>query len=429
MKKSDIQFKRAKKYMPGGVNSPVRSFKSVKSSPFFVSRAKGGLIYDIDGKKYIDYIGSWGSQILGHSDSRILKTLSKSITKGLTYGAPCLSEVLLAEKVCKIFPSIEKVRMVNSGTEATMTAVRLARGYTKRDMIIKFDGCYHGHGDSFLIQAGSGALTFGKPNSLGVTKSLAKDTLSLPYNNIDKVTQVIKRNKNKIACIIIEPIAGNMNFIRAEKIFLQKLRDLCNRNKILLIFDEVMTGFRVALGGAQSLYKIKPDITTLGKVLGGGLPIGALGGKANIMNNLAPDGNVYQAGTLSGNPITMAAGLKTLEIISRKNFFKELHNKASYLLDNLKAQAQAQGFPLSTDYQGGMFGLYFTNKEKLRSYTDIKKSNLKVFIDFHRYMLQKGIFFAPSIYEAGFISASHTRKHLDHTQKSFGEFIKYYLSR
>ena len=313
MKNSKKLFLQANKYIPGGVNSPVRAFSSVNSSPFFVKRAKGQYLFDEDGNKYIDFIGSWGAQILGHSDDRILKVLNKTMKDGITYGAPCQNEVLIAKKVCRIYKSIEKIRMVNSGTEATMSAIRLARGYTGKDKIIKFNGCYHGHGDSFLIKAGSGASTFGTPDSLGVTKANARNTISIEYNNIDAVNNAIK--DGGIASIIIEPIAGNMNFIRARKSFLQYLRKVCTKNNIVLIFDEVMTGFRVSKAGAQHIYNVMPDLTTLGKVLGGGLPVGAFGGKREIMNHIAPLGSVYQAGTLSGNPLAMAAGLKTLEII------------------------------------------------------------------------------------------------------------------
>ncbi|MBH44727.1 MAG: glutamate-1-semialdehyde-2,1-aminomutase [Gammaproteobacteria bacterium] len=427
MKKSNQQFNRAKKCMPGGVNSPVRSFKSVKSSPFIVSKAKGSSIYDVDGSKYIDYVNSWGAQILGHTNSEVIKTISNTLKKGLSYGAPCTNEILLAEKICKIFPSIEKIRMVNSGTEATMSAIRLARGFSKKDKIIKFDGGYHGHGDSFLIKSGSGMLTLGKPNSLGVTKSLAKDTISIPYNNISRVDEAIKKNKNNIACVIIEPIAGNMNFVRSTASFLKELRQICTKYKIILIFDEVMTGFRVALGGAQSIYQIKPDLTTLGKVIGGGLPIGAFGGKTKIMNCLAPMGDVYQAGTLSGNPIAMAAGLKTLSIISKKNFYSNLHKKLSYLFDNLNRYTETNQIHIHADYEGGMFGLYFNENKKIKNYNDICKSNSKLFIKFHQYMIKKGIFFAPSMFEAGFISISHSLKEIEYTKKCIINFIDDYL--
>ena len=420
MKKSKKIFNAAKKYIPGGVNSPVRAFSAVDDIPFFVKKAQGAYLTDIDNKKYIDYIGSWGAQILGHCDKRITSLLAKQIKIGLTYGAPCENEFILAKNICKIFPSIDKIRMVNSGTEATMSAIRLARGFTKRNKIIKFDGCYHGHGDSFLIKAGSGASTFGIPNSLGVTKSNAKDTISLPYNNIELVKKTVK--KNDIACIIIEPIAGNMNFIRSKKKFLEELRELCTKKKIILIFDEVMTGFRVALGGAQSIYKIKPDLTTLGKVIGGGLPVGAFGGKEDIMNQLAPIGGVYQAGTLSGNPLAMAAGIKTLEIISSNNFFKDLHKKSKFLLDAISNISEKYGKSINVDYQGGMFGIYFT-KNNINNYEDIVKSNLEEFISFFKFMKKNGIFFAPSPFEAGFVSSSHSKKDLTKTINTFKNWI------
>lgn len=420
MKKSKKIFNAAKKYIPGGVNSPVRAFSAVDDIPFFVKKAQGAYLTDIDNKKYIDYIGSWGAQILGHCDKRITSLLAKQIKIGLTYGAPCENEFILAKNICKIFPSIDKIRMVNSGTEATMSAIRLARGFTKRNKIIKFDGCYHGHGDSFLIKAGSGASTFGIPNSLGVTKSNAKDTISLPYNNIELVKKTVK--KNNIACIIIEPIAGNMNFIRSKKKFLEELRELCTKKKIILIFDEVMTGFRVALGGAQSIYKIKPDLTTLGKVIGGGLPVGAFGGKEDIMNQLAPIGGVYQAGTLSGNPLAMAAGIKTLEIISSNNFFKDLHKKSKFLLDGISNISEKYGKSINVDYQGGMFGIYFT-KNNINNYEDIVKSNLEEFISFFKFMKKNGIFFAPSPFEAGFVSSSHSKKDLTKTINTFKNWI------
>ncbi|MBT3993708.1 MAG: glutamate-1-semialdehyde 2,1-aminomutase, partial [Gammaproteobacteria bacterium] len=315
----------------------------------------------------------------------------------------------------------EKIRMVNSGTEATMSAIRLARGFTKKDKVIKFDGCYHGHGDSFLIKAGSGASTFGSPNSLGVTKANAKDTISLPYNNITKVEEAIKNNN--VGCIIIEPIAGNMNFIRSQKIFIKKLRTLCDKNHIILIFDEVMTGLRVAKGGAQSLYKVRPDLTTLGKVLGGGLPVGAFGGRKDIMDNLAPLGGVYQAGTLSGNPLAMAAGLKTLEIISKPRYFKELSNKAKYFISEINRISKKYKINMSADSQGGMFGIYFT-KKRVNNYNDILNTQEDRFVDFFQYMLKHGVFFAPSMFEAGFISSSHTKKDIDYTIKIYEKWVK-----
>ena len=421
MKNSKKLFLQANKYIPGGVNSPVRAFSSVNSSPFFVKRAKGQYLFDEDGNKYIDFIGSWGAQILGHSDDRILKVLNKTMKDGITYGAPCQNEVLIAKKVCQIYKSIEKIRMVNSGTEATMSAIRLARGYTGKDKIIKFNGCYHGHGDSFLIKAGSGASTFGTPDSLGVTKANARNTISIEYNNIDAVNNAIKGGG--IASIIIEPIAGNMNFIRARKSFLQYLRKVCTKNNIVLIFDEVMTGFRVSKAGAQHIYNVMPDLTTLGKVLGGGLPVGAFGGKREIMNHIAPLGSVYQAGTLSGNPLAMAAGLKTLEIISEKNYFRDLSKKTQYFVSRFNDICSKYKLDMSADSEGGMFGIYLT-KSKLESLKDIDKSPKHIFLDFFNYMLEHGVFFAPSMYEAGFISSSHLKRDLDYTIKIFENWAK-----
>ena len=421
MKNSKKLFLQANKYIPGGVNSPVRAFSSVNSSPFFVKRAKGQYLFDEDGNKYIDFIGSWGAQILGHSDDRILKVLNKTMKDGITYGAPCQNEVLIAKKVCQIYKSIEKIRMVNSGTEATMSAIRLARGYTGKDKIIKFNGCYHGHGDSFLIKAGSGASTFGTPDSLGVTKANARNTISIEYNNIDAVNNAIKGGG--IASIIIEPIAGNMNFIRARKSFLQYLRKVCTKNNIVLIFDEVMTGFRVSKAGAQHIYNVMPDLTTLGKVLGGGLPVGAFGGKREIMNHIAPLGSVYQAGTLSGNPLAMAAGLKTLEIISEKNYFRDLSKKTQYFVSRFNDVCCKYKLDMSADSEGGMFGIYLT-KSKLKNLNDIDKSPKDIFLDFFNYMLEHGVFFAPSMYEAGFISSSHLKRDLDYTIKIFENWAK-----
>ena len=421
MKNSKKLFLQANKYIPGGVNSPVRAFSSVNSSPFFVKKAKGQYLFDEDGKKYIDFIGSWGAQILGHSDNRILKVLNKTMKDGITYGAPCQNEVLIAKKVCQIYKSIEKIRMVNSGTEATMSAIRLARGYTGKDKIIKFNGCYHGHGDSFLIKAGSGASTFGTPDSLGVTKANARNTISIEYNNIDAVNNAIKGGD--VASIIIEPIAGNMNFIRARKSFLQYLRKVCTKNNIVLIFDEVMTGFRVSKAGAQHIYNVMPDLTTLGKVLGGGLPVGAFGGKREIMNHIAPLGSVYQAGTLSGNPLAMAAGLKTLEIISEKNYFRDLSKKTQYFVSRFNDVCSKYKLDMSADSEGGMFGIYLT-KSKLKNLNDIDKSPKDIFLDFFNYMLNHGVFFAPSMYEAGFISSSHLKRDLDYTIKIFESWAK-----
>ena len=420
-KKSLKLYTRAKKVIPGGVNSPVRAFLSVNQKPFFVKKAHGQYLVDEDNNKIIDYIGSWGAQILGHGHSQIKNTLTASLHKGITYGAPCLREIELAERITKIYPSINKVRMVSSGTEATMSAIRLARGYTGRNKILKFNGCYHGHGDSFLIKAGSGAATFGIPNSLGVPPSLAKETISTNFNDIQSVKKVVK--KNKLACIIVEPIAGNMNFIRSDENFLNELRTICSENNIVLIFDEVMTGFRVALGGAQSIYNIKPDLTTLGKVLGGGLPVGAFGGKSKIMNQLSPDGGVYQAGTLSGNPLAMDAGLKTLDLISKKNYFKNLEKITRQLTDGINELSRKYNKKIYADSQGGMFGIYFTNK-KVTNYDSISKSDIKKFIQFFKFMLKNKIYFAPSAYEAGFVSSAHTANNINYTLDIFEKWIK-----
>ena len=421
--KSKDFFNKTKKIIPGGVNSPVRSFSAVSSTPFIVKKSKGSKITDIDNNNYIDFIGSWGAMILGHSDDRILKKLKDVSKNGLTYGAPNKTETEIARYIVNTIPSIEKIRMVNSGTEATMSAVRLARGYTKRDVIVKFNGCYHGHGDSFLVEAGSGAMTFGKPSSIGVTKGSSKDTISIPYNDENAILNVFKKYKNKIACVIVEPIAGNMNFVRSKKSFLKLLRKVCTENNSLLIFDEVMTGFRVSFGGAQQHYNIKPDITTFGKVIGGGLPVGAFGGKAKIMNSLAPDGPIYQAGTLSGNPLAMHCGLETLKIISKKIFFKKLSQKTKFFTDSLNEIASKHNFPFNADSEGGMFGLYFTAKTPM-NINDIKMSNLKLFNAFFSYMLDNGIFFAPSPYEAGFMSESHSAKDLEKVYSVFRKFIR-----
>ena len=420
-KKSLKLYARAKKVIPGGVNSPVRAFLSVNQKPFFVKKAHGQYLVDEDNNKIIDYIGSWGAQILGHGHSKIKNTLTASLRKGITYGAPCSREVELAERITKIYPSINKVRMVSSGTEATMSAIRLARGYTGRNKILKFNGCYHGHGDSFLIKAGSGAATFGVPNSLGVPPGLAKETISTNFNDIESVKKVVK--KYKLACIIVEPIAGNMNFIRSDENFLHELRTICSENDIVLIFDEVMTGFRVALGGAQSLYNIKPDLTTLGKVLGGGLPVGAFGGKSKIMNQLSPDGGVYQAGTLSGNPLAMDAGLKTLDLISKRNYFKNLEKITRQLTDGINELSRKYNKKIYADSQGGMFGIYFTDK-KVVNYESISKSDIKKFIQFFKFMLKNKIYFAPSAYEAGFVSSAHTANNINYTLDIFEKWIK-----
>ena len=420
--KSKSIFNKTKKVIPGGVNSPVRSFAAVSSTPFIVKKSKGSLITDVDNNSYVDFIGSWGAMILGHSDRRILKKLNSVSRNGLTYGAPNEAETEMAEFIVKHIPSIEKVRMVSSGTEATMSAARLARGYTKKDIIIKFNGCYHGHGDAFLVEAGSGATTFGKPSSSGVTKGSSKDTISLMYNDKNQIKKIFSKYKNKIACVIIEPIAGNMNFVRADRSFLSLVRKLCTQNNSLLIFDEVMTGFRVNFKGAQHCYNIKPDLTTFGKVIGGGLPVGAFGGKSKIMNMLAPEGPLYQAGTRAGNPLAMHCGLETLKIISKKTFFKKLSSKTKSFVDNLNNIASKYNYAFNADSEGGMFGLYFTH-DIPKNIQDIKNSNLDEFNKFFIHMLKNGVFFAPSAYEAGFMSESHTERNLNKIYKLFEKFI------
>lgn len=407
---SEKLFEEAKLYTPGGVNSPVRSFKSVgQNSPLFMRAAKGAYMFDRDWNKYIDYIGSWGPMILGHGDEDVVKAIKLQLDEGLSYGAPCNLEVQLAKKITKLMPNLEQVRFVNSGTEATMSAIRVARAFTKRDKIIKFEGCYHGHADEFLVAAGSGALSLGQPNSPGVPKDVVKDTLVANFNDIEATKALFEEYKDQIACVIIEPVAGNMNLIMPKDNFLAKLRAVCDEYGALLIFDEVMSGFRVALGGAQELYEVKPDMTTLGKIIGGGMPVGAFGGRKDIMQMVAPAGPVYQAGTLSGNPIAMTAGLKTLEKISQHNFYASLSAKATKLVDGLNAAAAATDFAFHAKSIGGMFGLYFCKKDtQIDTFTDLANTNLKLFNDFFAFMLANGIYLAPSAYEAGFISIAHS---------------------
>jgi glutamate-1-semialdehyde 2,1-aminomutase len=422
--KSEKLFKEALTLMPGGVNSPVRAFRSVERNPLYIKKAKGAYIYDEDGNKFIDFIGSWGPMILGHSNKKVLKRLIEAAKDGTSFGACSAGEIRLAKMIQKFFPSIELVRMVNSGTEATMSAIRLARAYAGRDKIIKFEGCYHGHGDSFLIKAGSGVATLGLPDSPGVTKSNAKDTLNAKYNNIDSVYRLVESNKGKIACILIEAVAGNMGCVPADKDFLLKLRTLCDQEKIVLIFDEVMTGFRVAKGGAQELYGIKPDLTTLGKIIGGGLPVGAYGGKKELMQMIAPSGPVYQAGTLSGNPLAMAAGYQTLKIIdSDKKFYKKLNEKSEYLYKGIKDALKKLKLKYVLNYSGSMFTLFFTN-EKVIDYNSAKKSDMKKFSAYFNSMLNNGIYLPPSQFEACFISAAHGKADLDKTIEAASSYFK-----
>jgi glutamate-1-semialdehyde 2,1-aminomutase len=417
-------FQRALHRMPGGVNSPVRAFKSVGGEPFFTQRADGAYLWDVEGKRYIDYVGSWGPMVAGHNHPRVREAVERAIRDGLSFGTPCPAEVEMAETICKLVPSMEMVRMVNSGTEATMAAIRVARGFTGRDTIVKFEGCYHGHGDAFLVKAGSGALTFGVPTSPGVPKALADLTLTLPYNNIDAARELFSRAGDRIACVIIEPIAGNMNCILPRAGYLAALRDLCTNHGALLIFDEVMTGFRVALGGAQALYGIKPDLSTFGKIIGGGMPVGAYGGRREIMEKVAPSGPIYQAGTLSGNPVAMAAGLAMLTIIQSNNFYSDLERKTIFLTDGLRAVAADTGVPFSTNRVCGMFGLFFT-AEKVETYTQATRCDVASFNRFFHAMLDRGIYLAPSAFEAGFMSAAHSEQDiadtLDAARAAFAE--------
>ena len=401
-------FDEAKKRIPGGVNSPVRAFKAVSGTPLFINKASGPYLYDSEDKKYLDYVGSWGPMILGHAHPEIVKAVNDAAKCGLSFGAPTEIETQMANKICDLMPSIEKIRMVNSGTEAAMSAIRLARGYTGRDIIIKFEGCYHGHTDSLLVKAGSGALTFGVPTSPGVPTDLAKYTVTLTYNDIHQLQDTFEKIGNKVAAVIIEPIAGNMSLVPGNQKFLNTLRELCNKHQSVLIFDEVMTGFRVALGGAQSIFNITPDITILGKIIGGGMPVGAFGGKENIMNHIAPDGPIYQAGTLSGNPVAMSAGLTTLNLISSEDFFNLLEHKTKILVDGITKSAEKIGVPLAMNYVGGMFGLFFTNEKTIDSFKKVINCNKEHYNIFFHGMLEEGIYLAPSSYEAGFVSSSHS---------------------
>lgn len=416
-------FSQAKQVIAGGVNSPVRAFNGVGGTPLFIDRANGALIYDSEGNAYIDYVGSWGPMILGHAHPEVIEAVQQAAAKGLSFGAPTEIETLMAERVCQLLPSIELVRMVSSGTEATMSAIRLARGYTGRDKIVKFEGCYHGHCDALLVKAGSGALTSGVPSSLGVPASVALNTITLPYNDSEAVKALFADIGEHIAGIMVEPVAGNMNCVPPASGFLQTLRDLCDKTHSVLIFDEVMTGFRVGLHGAQGLYGIKPDLTTLGKIIGGGLPVGAFGGRRDIMQCLAPLGGVYQAGTLSGNPVAMAAGLKTLELIARPNFYTELNEKAELLLSGLQTRAQTAGIAFTTNRVGAMFGLFFSAEKTINCFAHVMACDPLLFKRFFHAMLQEGIYLAPSAFEAGFVSIAHNEqlinKTLDAAEKVF----------
>ena len=415
MSLSEQLMERARRVIPGGVNSPVRAFNGVGGTPPFIERAEGAFLYDVDGKAYIDYVGSWGPMICGHANPEIIEAVQQAASKGLSFGAPTEPEIEMAERICNILPAMDQVRMTNSGTEATMSAIRLARGHTGRDKIVKFEGCYHGHGDSLLVKAGSGALTLGVPSSPGIPASLAEHTLTLEYNNPQQVEDLFNEIGDQIACIIVEPVAGNMNCIPPVPGFLEALREQCSRHGSLLIFDEVMTGFRVGLTGAQGRYGIEPDLTTLGKVIGGGMPVGAFGGKREIMQKLAPAGPVYQAGTLSGNPIAMAAGLKNLEIVSRPGFYEDLEHKTRRLVDGIVAGARDAGIAMTANRVGAMFGLFFTDQPEVRSFADVERCDIETFKAFFHGMLEGGVNLAPSAYEAGFVSSAHSDELLQQT--------------
>jgi glutamate-1-semialdehyde 2,1-aminomutase len=411
--KSQQLFDDAKSVIPGGVNSPVRAFNGVGGTPVYFERGKGAYLYDADGNEYIDFVQSWGPMILGHANDKIIDAVKKTLDNGLGFGAPTEIETKLAKKIIEIMPAIDLVRLVSSGTEATMSAIRLARGYTNRDKIIKFEGCYHGHSDSLLVKSGSGALTMGEPNSGGVPKALAELTITLEYNNTEQLKTVMSEIGNEVACVIIEPIAGNMNLIPANVDFIKTLREECDKNGVVLIFDEVMSGFRARLGGASEYFGITPDLTTLGKVIGGGLPVGAFGGKREIMECIAPLGNVYQAGTLSGNPLSVSSGLAMLDEISKDaNFYKELEEKALKLTDGIIEVAKNSGINMSANVVGSMFGLFFSG-EKVDRFSQVQKSDPATFNKFFHKMLEAGVYLAPSMFEAGFISSAHTNADID----------------
>lgn len=414
MNRNEQLFNRAKNIIPGGVNSPVRAFGSVGGVPRFIKKAQGAYVWDENGTRYIDYVGSWGPAIVGHAHPEVVEAVREAALGGLSFGAPTEGEIVMAEEIAKLVPSVEQVRLVSSGTEATMSAIRLARGFTGRDKIIKFEGCYHGHSDSLLVKAGSGLLTFGNPSSAGVPADFTQHTLVLEYNNVAQLEETFARIGGEIACVILEPFAGNMNLVRPSENFIRSLRALTEQHGAVLIYDEVMTGFRVALGGAQSLHGIKPDLTTMGKVIGGGMPLAAFGGRKDIMACISPLGGVYQAGTLSGNPVAVAAGLKTLEIIQREGFYENLSALNRQLTEGFQAAARAAGIRFSADYIGGMFGLYFSDGLP-QSYADMAASNTDGFKKFFHGMLDNGVAFGPSAYEACFMSAAHTPELVEET--------------
>lgn len=412
---STALFEAAKKRIPGGVNSPVRAFKAVGGTPIFIDHAEGAYLFDVDGKRYIDYVLSWGPMLLGHAHPDVLAAVRKQLDKGLSFGAPTALETELAELLCQLVPGMDQVRMVNSGTEATMSAIRLARGATGRDTIVKFEGCYHGHSDSLLIKAGSGALTFGVPSSPGVPKALADHTLTLTYNDIDGVKEAFAKLGDQIACIIVEPVAGNMNCVPPIPGFLETLREVCDASGALLIIDEVMTGFRLGSGGAQAYYGVQADLTTLGKVMGGGMPVAAFGGREDIMQQLAPAGPVYQAGTLSGNPLAMAAGLTMLQAIQAPGFYEPLFARTEMLVNGLCERAEAAGIPMTSNHVGSMFGVFFTEETHITNYQQVMACNIERFNRFFHGMLAEGVYLAPASYEAGFLSSAHTDADIDAT--------------
>lgn len=427
MSRSESLFQQAQRRIPGGVNSPVRAFKGVGGTPVFFRRAEGARMYDEDGRAYIDYVGSWGPMIVGHNHPRVIAAVQEQVGLGLSFGAPTAIEISMADKVCELVPSMDMVRMVNSGTEATMSAIRLARGYTGRTRIVKFEGCYHGHSDSLLVKAGSGALTLGVPDSPGVPADLAAHTITLTYNNLDGVRRVFAETGDEIAAVIVEPVAGNMNCIPPVPGFLEGLREICDEYDTVLVFDEVMTGFRVSLGGAQARYGVMPDLTTLGKIIGGGMPVGAFGGRRDIMEQIAPLGPVYQAGTLSGNPVAMSAGLTVLELITEPGFHEQLGRRVTRLLSGLRERADAAGIPLITSQAGAMWGMFFTDRECVECLDQVMRCDRERFGHFFHAMLEEGIYLAPSAFEAGFISSAHSDADIDETlaaaEKAFARLV------
>ena len=424
MTRSEELIQRARLHIPGGVNSPVRAFNGVGGDPVFFDHAKGACLYDVSGRSYIDYVGSWGPMIAGHANPKILAAVHEAVSKGLSFGAPSPAEVTMAERLCELIDGLDMVRMVNSGTEATMSAIRVARAATGRDRILKFEGCYHGHADAFLVKAGSGALTLGVPNSPGVPAAYADLTLTVPFNNLDAVRSCFAEQGDEIACLIVEPVAGNMNCIPPLDGYLQGLRDICDEHGALLIFDEVMTGFRVALGGAQALYGITPDLSTFGKVIGGGMPVGAFGGKQEFMELVAPAGPVYQAGTLSGNPVAMAAGLATLDQITVPGFYRALAEKTRMLTEGMQAEADFFGVPFTTTQVGGMFGLYFCDAPQIVNFEQSGAVDVNMFKRFFHSMLNNGVYLAPSAYEAGFVSSAHSEEHISATLDAAREALR-----